>query len=145
MTDTNGDDATKVPGTVVCNLTSTLDAMKTPSEGWTSKDPAIGLSATRLAFNEVGLAEIVTRLVGERFSMKQTQVTELGYDMSTYYRVNGIFYEVVLFIMTDYFIWPTTIPVTMWLSNIATYTEFVLRNLLKLKELNTRNYDHGTR
>ena len=120
--------------TIVCNLVSTLDAMKTPSASVTPTLPTIGLSATKLALNEQSFSKIVMSLVGERFSLNDGKLAELRTQHTVYFKGNGIYNEESLSIMTNLFDLPSavnspriTVPVTM-----IGYTEFVLENVLHL-------------
>ena len=125
---TNGEDTTAVPEFVVINLTFTLDATKTPSVVVAPTLPELGLSATKHVLDESSLAEILTSLRGEHFSLSQDKLTDLGMQMAAYFKTNGIYDDEILSIVTDYSISPSTVaspmvtvPVTMCLSKIAKY------------------------
>ena len=135
-------------GDVSRNLASTMAAsalfMTTPTTISTAKSVPtphdVGLATVKSCSDSASVATIVTPLVGERFAMSDDQRKNLCTQLTTYFRKTGVENEEVLSFMTSPSSWPVpssiattedplnliTVPVTLLLAQLATYTSLVL-------------------
>jgi len=121
-----------------------LEATKTLAVGITTISSTLttpGFSTTKIAHGNSSLAALLSSLVGDICSLDDYKLGEMSTQLASYFKGNGIYNEEILSIMTNYSIWPRatkslmiTIPVTICLSKIATYTEFVLDNSLLFRK-----------
>ena len=80
MSDSDGNDIIN-PDAAVCDLTTTLDATKTHviSATVTSSMLTSGFSTTKIAHNELSLADVVSSLVGKIFFSRQSEASRANY------------------------------------------------------------------
>ena len=145
---------TPTDASIVRNLTGAMAASSAfPSTPGTTTKPRpvptpveIGLSCTKSCSTHSDVASVVTPLIGERFAMSDAQRTKLEAQLSLYFERSGIDNEQVLLFMTLSSSWHVpstltddksqlnliTVPVTLLLSRIGTYTAVALKQLLFL-------------
>ena len=105
-----------------------------------------GLLEVRTIITMEGMASIVTFLVEERFTFDMKKCCDLDDQLLFFFNGSGVANEDMILIMTDPAVWPKaskleddenflaliTVPVTMLLSQIASYTERALSHSLYL-------------
>ena len=102
------------------------------------------LLRTQTCVSAASMADIVGPLIGERFSMTIDLVEELTRQLNVYFEFAGVMNDETYSFMTDYKEWPSakgvdsetlnmvTVPVTLLLAKLASYTVLVLENKLFL-------------
>ena len=108
--------------------------------------PIPGLSSVKSCIDVGSISSVVVPLVVERFTFSPAQQLTLVKELTFYFQTAGISNEHILSVMTDDSKWPlpstiatidnpltmVNVPVTLLLSQIAVYTEYVLNKSLFL-------------
>ena len=92
MSDSKGNDITN-PDAAVCNLTTTLDATRTPvvrSIIDLSTLTNLRISTINIAYDRSVLAAVLLSLVGDIFALGNKKLVELSTQLATYFKGNGI-------------------------------------------------------
>ena len=120
--------------------TATSTAVVTAPSPAVSTAISIGLSLTQVCTDGAKVADVMSNLISQRFTVDPTNVAELKAEMKTYFAKAGVINEQIFSFMTEFKSWPDvnkvgrgnsalkhiSVPVVLLLTKLAGYTNKML-------------------